>query len=166
MIILGISLGTSRTGICILDNEKILAKNVHDYPVPWSDTKLRAILSNFRSYFKRYAIIGVIVKVPPPSRHTPALKRLMRRIEALARDHYCEVDFITKAEIKGTYVLQSTDEIIQFATKMHPELLELYQRGIKSNHKFHKKLYEAVLAAHIFYNRLKVKYLNRKKKHE
>ena len=159
MITLGISLGTSRTGVCLIDNGKIKAKRVHDYPVPWSDTKMRAILDKYRSYFKRYAIIGVMVKIPPPSRHTPALKRLMRRVEALAKEHYCEFDLITKAEMKGTYVLHSTDEIIRFTKRLYPELSELYQKGLKSNHIFYKKLYEAVLAAHIHQNRLITRHL-------
>ena len=161
MTVLGISVGTSRTGVCVLQEGKLIDLHIHDYPNPWSDNKLRIILNKYRQYLKRYPITHVIIKVPPPSGHSKPLRRLLRRIEALAGEYYCEFDLITKTEIKGTLLLRSTEEIIIYAKGLFHELTGLYDKGRRSNHSYQRKLYEAVLAAHIYEERQRVRKLYR-----
>jgi len=157
MTVLGISIGTSRTGVCVLQDEILQDRHIHDYPTTWSDTKLRIILNRYRQYLHKYQVDAVIVKIPPAQRHTKALLRLIRRIEALSKEYYCEFDLITKSEIKGTLHLRSTDEMIRYAIVLYPELSALYEKGIATNHSFYKKLYEAVLAAYIYQKRQKAR---------
>ena len=157
MTVLGISIGTSRIGVCILQDDVLLDRHVHDYPTLWSDTKLRMILSRYRQYLHKYQVNAVIVKVPPVQRHTKALLRLIRRTEALAKEYYSEFDLITKSEIKHTLNLRSTNEIIKYAAVLYPQLSALYRKGIRTNHSYYKKLYEAVLAAHIYKERQNAK---------
>ena len=159
MTVLGISIGTSRTGVCVLQDGVLLDRHVHDYPTTWSDTKLRTILNRYRQYLHKYQIDAVVVKIPPVHRHAKELLRLIRRVEALSKDYYCEFDLITKKEIKYTLMLRSTDEIIRYAKQLYPELSALYNKGLKTKHRFYKKLYEAVLAAHIYQERQKVRAL-------
>ncbi|MEO7213279.1 hypothetical protein [Mucilaginibacter sp.] len=159
MITFGISVGTSRTGICVLQDGALIEKRIHDYPGIWSDDKLHAILKRYAQYLHRYPITDIVIKIPPLSRHTNAMRRLIRRIEALAKEHYCTFDLITKTEIKGTLTLRTTGEIIKYAKMLYPELSARYHKGARSNHVFDKKLYEAVLAAHIYQERRKLKKL-------
>jgi RNase H-fold protein (predicted Holliday junction resolvase) len=153
MTVLGISIGTSRTGVCILKDGILLDRQVHDYPTLWSDNKLRIILNRYRRYLHKYPVTDIIIKIPPTRRHTGPLQRLIRRTEALAKEYNCEFDLITKDELKQPYSLRSTEEIIKFTRLLYPELNAYYEKGIASNHIYHKKLYEAVLAAHIYNER-------------
>ena len=145
MTVLGISIGTSRIGVCVLQDDTVLDRRVHNFPTTWSDTKLRIILNRYKQYLHKYQVNAVVVKIPPVQRHTKALLRLIRRVEAMAKEYYCEFDLITKNEIKHTLNLRSTDEIIRYAKVLYPEFSALYEKGIATNHSFYKKLYEAVL---------------------
>jgi RNase H-fold protein (predicted Holliday junction resolvase) len=157
MTVLGISIGTSRTGVCVLHNDTLLDRHIHDYPTLWSDTKLRIILNRYRQYLHKHKIDAVVVKIPAIHRHTKPLLRLIRRVEALAKEYNCEFDLITKSEIKHTLSLRSTNEIVKFSSMLYPELSALYEKGIATNHSFNKKVYEAVLAAHIYKERQRVR---------
>jgi hypothetical protein len=158
MTIFGISIGTSRTGVCVLQDGKLVEAHVHDYPAPWSDKKLKKILNRYRQYLQRYPVTDVIVKIPSKSGLSNEVRRLMRRTEALAAEYYCKYDLTTKIEIKGTLLLRSTDEVIRYAREAYPQqLTAIYSKGIATNHAFHRKLYEAVLAADIYQERRRVR---------
>ncbi|WP_439695181.1 hypothetical protein ACFGVS_19120 [Mucilaginibacter sp. AW1-7] len=162
MTIFGISIGTSRTGVCILQDGKLIEMHVHDYPALWSDKKLKKILNRYRQYLKRYPVTDVIVKIPSKSGLSKEVRRLMRRTEALAKEYYCTFDLTTKIEIKGTLLLRSTDEMVRFAREAYPQqLAALYSKGVATNHSYHRKLYEAVLAAHIYEERQRVRKLQK-----
>jgi hypothetical protein len=159
MTIFGISIGTSRTGICILQDGKLVYAHVHDYPTPWTDTKLRIILNQYRQYFHLYQITDVMIKIPHPSRRTKHIHQLIRRIEAMIKEYYCSHDLTTKTEIKEVFALRSSEEIPDFATRLYPKLSGLYDKGKTSNHRFYRKLYEAVLAAYMYQERIRIRKL-------
>jgi RNase H-fold protein (predicted Holliday junction resolvase) len=154
MTILGISISTSRIGVCILKDEELLDRQVHNYPTLWSDNKLHTIINRLRHYLQKYPVDAIVVKVPPSNRHTKPLLRLIKKVERLSAEHKCELDYMTKVEIKGCYNLHSTEEIIDFTRRLYPELQALYRKGEKKNHSFYKKLYEAVISAHIYNDRM------------
>jgi len=148
MTVLGISVGTSRTAVCVLQDGKLLDRHIHNYPTTWSDTKLRIILNRYRQYLKQYSVSAIMVKIPPKSRRSNALLRLIRRIDALAKEYHCDFDLVTKDELKQAYTLSSTEALITFTKLLYPaELSALYEKG---NHEYNKKLYEAVLSAHTY----------------
>lgn len=159
MTILGISVGTSRTGVCVLQDELLLDRNIHNYPTVWSDTKLRVILNGYKRYLHKYPITAIVVQIPPSRRRTNALLRLTRRIEALAKEYHCEFDLITKNEIKHTHNLRSTSEIVTYTKLLYPELDALYEKYKATNHRGYKKLYDAVLSAHTYRERQRVRAL-------
>lgn len=157
MIIFGISIGTSRTGVCIVQDGKLIYAHVHDFRGPWSDNKQRIILNTYRKYFRQYAITDVMIKIPYGPECSKQVQRLRHRVEKMAAEYYCPFDFTTKSEIKGTFVLKSTEEIVKFATRMYPQLSALYEKGIATKHSFYIKLYEAVLAAAVYEQKYKAR---------
>jgi hypothetical protein len=150
MTILGISVGTVRTGICVLKDGELHdgEYRVYKNQGPVSEKKLDAIAKAYRQYLRKYPITAVMVKIPPLSRQSDAIRSIIKRIEALAREFGCELDLITKTELKEANSLRSTEEIIDFARRLFPELDPLFQRGLKNGHSYYRKVYEAVLAAH------------------
>ncbi|MEO6520604.1 MAG: hypothetical protein ABIN91_02930 [Mucilaginibacter sp.] len=158
MTVLGISIGTKGTGICVLRDGELIDANVHYYHTPWSDLKLRAIVNQYRHYVRRYGVTAIIIKVPPPINHTPAVRRIMAQVEGLAKQYYCEFDLTTKTEIRSTLSLRS-GEIAGFARQLYPELQAIYEKGARNGHGYHKKLYEAVLSAYLFQQRKRARLL-------
>jgi len=155
MTVLGISLGTQRTGVCVLDNGTIVERQIHSYLDIWSETKLHTIVSMYKRYIRKHEVTAIIVKIPSPHNHTQAITDLLGRIERLARRYNCQFDLITKSEIKHVLCLSNTTEMNTFAKLLYPELASVYNKGEANGHNYFKKLFEAVLAAHIYQGRLK-----------
>jgi len=60
-----------------------------------------------------------------------------------------------KKEIKEKFNLRSTPEILHYTKPLYPDLSALHNKVIETNHRFHQKVFEAVLAAHIYGQRQK-----------
>jgi RNase H-fold protein (predicted Holliday junction resolvase) len=162
MTLLGISIGTTRTGICVLRDEVLLDRQIHNYQAAWTDSKLRIIVNKYQYYIRKYNVTDIIVKIPPLGKHTNAVSKILRRVEKLAAENHCEFDLITKIEMKHITGTRSTEELIKYASLLYPELSNLYDKGMGNEHCYYKKLYEAVLAAYIFQERQKSRELQLK----
>ncbi len=155
MTILGISIGTTRTGVCVMRDGVLIDRQTHNFPTVWSDNKLRIIINQYKRYIRKRQVKAIIVKVPPPRKQTKATKLILKRLEALAKEHSCHFDLITKNEMQHQLHLHSTKALTECARLLYPELNAIYQKGEMNDHRYYKKLFEAVLAAHIFWERIK-----------
>lgn len=155
MTIFGISLGTSRVGICILEDGVLLDRQVHDFPTSWSEHKRRVIINRLKQYLKKYKVDAIVVKVPPADSHEQPLKQLMKRLHKLSLDYGCAFDYMTKSEIKEYCRAHSTKGIILFTKKLYPELQGLYKKTKDKEYRFHKRLFEAAIAAHMYNEKIK-----------
>jgi len=150
MTILGISVGTSRTGVCILKDGLLLDREVHNYLRAWSEAKLRIIVNRYRQYIKKHGVTAIMVKIPPLRKHTKPITRLLKGIESLSKENDCLFDLITKSELKHRTGTRSTGELVDYARRLYPELSSLFEKGVPTEYMYYKKLFEAVLAAHVF----------------
>lgn len=157
MTILGISFGTTRTGIAVLKNGTLLDRNIHSFKTVWSEKKVKKIIGRYRQYILKANVTAVIVKIPPLHKHTKATTTLLELIELLAKEYYCDFDLITRTEIKDVLNLRTTDEMILFAKQLYPARLESLETEMQNEQSYHKKLYEAVLSAHIFKERHRIR---------
>lgn len=157
MTILGISIGSTRTGVCVLRDGILIDRQIHSYHTVWPDNKLRIIINRYKRYIRKWQVKAIIVKVPPPRKHTKATKLILKRIEALAKEHSCSFDLITKLEIKEVLGLHSTTALNECARLLYPGLNFVYEKGELNDHSYYKKLFEAVLAAHSYQERQHVR---------
>jgi hypothetical protein len=151
MTIFGISVGTVRTGVCLIRDGELLEDEarVHRFGAQLSEKKLRAIAKTYRRYLRKHPVQAIMVKIPPLKKHTAAITRIIGDIEALADEYGCKFDLITKSELKHATGLRSTDEIIELAKRLYPDLDPVYDKGLPNGHTHYRKLYEAVLSAHV-----------------
>lgn len=156
MTILGISIGTTRTGVCVLKDDVLLDRHIHNYRSVWSDDKLRVIINRYKQYILKHNVSAIIIKIPPPKKHTKPVTQLLKRLERLAKEYYIDFDLITKTEIKHVVNVRSTTELIKYTTLLYPELEAVYDNGTQKD-SYYKKLYEAILCAHIFKERQQVR---------
>jgi hypothetical protein len=152
MTIIGISLGTSRTAVCIIRDGELLEEelHLHAFDAQWSEKKLHDIAKAYRKYLRKYPVTGIMVKIPPLDRHTGPITALLARVESLAGEYGCKYDLITKSELKHFTGLHSTNEIVELSRRLYPVLEPLYQKGRANGHSYNGKIFEAVLSAHVF----------------
>ena len=153
MTILGISIGTTRTGVCILKDGVLLDRHIHNYQDLWSENKLRIIINRYKQYILKRNVTAIIVKIPPLKKHTKPITQILKRIEALAKEYHCEFDLITKSEMKYITGVRSTNELIKYTLLLYPELTATIEKGGQNDHSYYKKLYEAILCAYIYKER-------------
>jgi len=150
MTCLGISIGTTRTGVCVLKDGTLLDRHIHNYQSNWTDHKLRIIINRYKQYILKYNISAVIVKIPPLKKHTKQVGQVLKRLEKLANEYGCEFDLITKSELKHITGTRSTNEIIRYTLLLYPELEFVFEKGSPNDHSYYRKLFEAVLSAHVY----------------
>lgn len=159
MTILGISVGTTNTGVCILRDDTLLDRQMHSYHTPWSDNKMRIIINRYRQYIIKHKVMAIIVKEPLLKRQNKPIALLLKRIKELANEHGCTFSSITKREIKTALEIHKSKDIAEHARLFYPGLSRLYEKGSRNDHGYYMKLYEAVLSAHIYKERLRVQAL-------
>lgn len=133
MTILGISVGTSRTGVCILKDGLLLDREVRNYLSAWSEAKLRIIVNRYRQYIRKPGVTAIMVKIPPLRKHTKPIARLLKSIEKLARENDCLFDLITKKELKHRTGTRSTDELIDYARRLYPNCPRCLIKGCQQS---------------------------------
>jgi hypothetical protein len=150
MTILGISIGTTQTGVCVLKEGVLLDWQVHAYKQAWSDHKLHLIIQQYKRYIVKHNVNAIMVKIPQLNKRSKEINSIRNKLLVLARKHDCKIDFILKSEIKGRLILQNTDEMIDIAVNYFPVLKHVYEKGVHNKHFYYKKLYEAVLGAYLY----------------
>lgn len=150
MTILGISIGTTQTGVCVLKESELINWQIHEFKHEWSEAKLYRIIQQYKRYIARHNVNAIMVKIPPTSSVSKPLAQIQKRLVVLAKKHNCKIDFILKSEIKDRLILENTEEIIQLAVRKYPVLQSIYEKGSQNNHSYYRKFYEAILGAHIY----------------
>ncbi|MDN3581878.1 hypothetical protein [Mucilaginibacter flavus] len=150
MTTFGISLGTRQTGVCIIKDEVLYIAQVHNFIDPWSRTKLTKIINRYREYIKKYNVTDIMVKVPHSSQQKGSIKELMDKVVALAKEYGCDIDFITKDELKGFTRIKKTAELLDWTRRQYPDLNAYYERALTKSKYYYEWSFEAVLAAHVY----------------
>ncbi|MBB5397194.1 hypothetical protein [Mucilaginibacter sp. AK015] len=150
MVILGISLGTRTSGIAILDSGKLIAWNTLSFRHRWSEKKAHKIVSRYDLYLRNHRVTAVVLKIPPLTHHTEALLTLLKKLQELFTYHGCMVEYKTKAEVKAAIPeVRNTRQLIEYTTDLYHCLIPEQVHELRSKNKYHHKMFEAVLVAHL-----------------
>jgi RNase H-fold protein (predicted Holliday junction resolvase) len=151
MVILGISLGTRTSGIAILDSGKLITWNTLSFRKEWSEHKAQKIISRYDLYLRNHNVTTVVLKVPPVTHHTEALVTLLKKLQSLFTYHGCMVEYKTKSEVKAAIPeLRNTRQLIEYTTDLYHCLIPEQVHELRSKNKYHSKMFEAVLVAHLY----------------
>jgi len=150
MRVLGISLGTTTTGVAVVSGSQLLHARIHSFRDTWSDEKVVVITSRYERYLNQYRPKIVVVKVPPRHSHTEAIKHLLKKVATLFEYHGCMVEYTTKAEVRiAINNARNHREVMRHLTDMYPILRPENDRAIAGKNRYHAKLFDAVSAAHL-----------------
>lgn len=150
MVILGISLGTRKSGIAILDNGKLVAWNTLSFKNEWSERKATKIVSKYERYLKKHKVTTVVLKIPPFTHQTEAILTIIKKIQEIIVYHGCMVEYKTKAEIKQELPeVRNTNDLMAHASTLYPVLTDDYTQELTNRNRYHSKMFEAVMVAHL-----------------
>lgn len=146
MTILGVSLGSRTTGVAIIkDSELLVARSV---TLRNKATKTHTAMLS--SYITQYQIATAVIKMPPPTHITRRLKEVLRQCLALFQYHGCMVEYNDTRFIKERLPeLANKKAVMRFASTTYPALIPLHQKELANKQKYHLKMFEAVVVAHL-----------------
>jgi RNase H-fold protein (predicted Holliday junction resolvase) len=149
MVVLGISLGTTTTGIAVLNDGELIYWHTHSFRDKWSPDKAALITSRYGNYVSQYKPKKVVVKIPPVYHHSGAIKQLLEKIKELFSYHGCMVEYKTKDEVKEHIPeVANHNQLMAYAIEHYPILLPEYEQAMAGKNNYHAKLFDAVIAAH------------------
>ncbi|WP_259068715.1 hypothetical protein HDF24_07370 [Mucilaginibacter sp. X4EP1] len=150
MVILGISIGTRSSGIAILEGNQLKVWNTISFKASWSEEKGDTIIAHYEQYIKKHNVKIVIVKIPRISHHTDGIVNLLQKVQKMITYHGCMVDYRSQAEIKEALPrIRNKRDVINYTATLYPVLANHQQRELTNRNKYHLRMFEAVLVAHL-----------------
>ncbi|MEO7214190.1 MAG: hypothetical protein ABIX36_15380 [Mucilaginibacter sp.] len=151
MKILAISLGTRTSGIALLSHGQLAYWRTHTFSGKWSADKCNDILAKYDRYITRHHIEHVAIKIPPATHHTKALLTLLKKLTQLVQYRGCMVACHTKSDLKAAVPdVANTESLMDYVVKHYPILLPEQAQERTSRQAYHIKMFEAVMAAHLY----------------
>lgn len=143
---MGISLGNRTTGIAVVHNKELLEYRTLTARGGKEDTRGAVAVH----YIRQYKIPTVVLKVPPASHLTEQLKAILRSLLKLVEYHGCMVRHTDTESIKRAVPgIANKRDLIAFAAGNYAELLPLQDKELSNGKKYHEKMFEAVVIAHL-----------------
>jgi Holliday junction resolvasome RuvABC endonuclease subunit len=157
--VLGISLGTRKVGLAIVNRRRLPFCASKTFQELWSQKKLQKITTLIERYINTYQISFIAIKIPTLAVPAPALTELQTAIEQLATEKGIAVHIYTIADIKkahGLKIRTNKKEFMQQTVERFPALKDRYEREIKNKISHYNKLFEAAAVADILYQNLRL----------
>lgn len=150
MVVLGISIGTRTSGIAIISKDGLVSWNTISFKDKWSEEKGAYIVSRYERYLKKHNATVVVLKIPRMSHHTEAILSLLDRLQSIINQHGCMVIHKTQADIKAAIPnMKNSRDLMAHAAATYPILIPEQTRELASRNRYHDKMFEAVIVAHL-----------------
>jgi hypothetical protein len=150
MGVLGISLGTTTVGIAYINERELYDFNTHSFRAEWSEKKADAIVNRIGLYFTRYAVGLVVIKVPPKTHQPASIKLLLQKLGSFVAYKGCMADVCTKQDLKRHIPgAKNHKDVMSFVVQTYPITTTEYSLALQRKNQYHKKVFEAIIAAHI-----------------
>lgn len=144
--VLGISPGTRKVGLAVLDQHELIDWRLREFTGPWNKTKRTIILNSIERTILKYQPTVIAMKLPTTCRSSAGLNYLVRHIQKLAEHHQIHCHGYTLQELL-TMQNQKTTELISDTFRSYPELHHTYQAMLEHPTNQYKRIFEAVLVA-------------------
>ena len=150
MGVLGISLGTTTIGIAYMHDWELRDFNTHSFRAQWSEDKADHVIKRIGTYFTTYHISIVVIKVPPKTHQPASIDLLLKKLMAFIAIKGCMMDVCTKQDLKQHLPgAKNHRDLMDFVVKTYPITTTEYSAALERKNQYHKKVFEAIVAAHI-----------------
>ncbi len=114
------------------------------------------MLAKYDRYITQYKIRHVVIKIPPATHQSKAFLTLLKKVSELVQYRGCMVACQTKSDIKALVPeVTNTESLMGYVTRQYPILLPEQAQELSSRQPYHIKMFEAVLAAHVYKENMK-----------
>lgn len=148
--ILGVSIGTRKIGIAVLNGNELIEWETHLFAGWWSEAKGNAILARYVKYIVQNSITSIAIKIPPVIPQGSALEYVLQQIQAFADQYRCKTILYTREDLKQHSRLHHSDSLLEYAVLQYPMLRPEYVKEKESKTQYHQKMFEAVVAAELY----------------
>lgn len=155
--ILGVSIGTRKIGIAILNGNELIEWETHLFAGWWSEAKGNAILARYEKYIVQNSITSIAIKIPPVIPPGSALEYVIQQVQALADRYRCKTILYTREGLKQHARLHHSDSLLEYAVLQYPMLRPEYVKEKESKTHYHMKMFEAVVAADLMFANVRTK---------
>jgi RNase H-fold protein (predicted Holliday junction resolvase) len=146
MTVLGVSLGSRVTGIAIVKNRELLVSR----SLTLRNRNTTIHTATLDNYIRQYRVAIVVIKIPPVTHLTERLKELLRQCIELFQYRGCIVEYKETKAIKARLPdVRNKWDVIKFTSNTYPGLAQFERRELAGRQKYHVKMFEAVIIAHI-----------------
>ena len=148
--VLGISLGTGKLGVAVMESYSIFDCQMKCFTGEWSPKKLQAIVSVIERYVVDHKIKHIAVKIPTVAVPAPAIAELLEEIKKLTQAKNMILHTYSIAQLKRAWAgsqKMNKKQLMECVLKKYPELQQEYAREMRSKLKYYEKVFEAVSIA-------------------
>jgi RNase H-fold protein (predicted Holliday junction resolvase) len=148
--ILGISIGTTKIGIAVLERNVVIEWKMKCFRETWSQAKLESIVAYIDHYTLVHPIKRIGIKIPAPHSHTCAITQVIQLLEHVAKTKGINTYVYTLTDVKRYWNGEhktTRDQLIKAVLGKHPKFQKEYHRILKTKNFHYEKLFEAIAAA-------------------
>lgn len=146
--ILGISPGTRYMGIALQRNDELYEWKIKTYKGVWSDEKLLKAMNYIEGLIVSHVVNHIACKLPHSSRCSQALKSLIEKIKAIAKEYKLKLHIYSISDLKDFFLsgIRNKKSLAGHITIKHPELNRIFLREKENKNQYYLKIFEAVAA--------------------
>jgi ribosome-interacting GTPase 1 len=150
--VLGLSLGTKKVGIAVIERNSIYYCQMKSFKASWSAHKLQAIIAVIERYSTLHNVSAIALKIPPAYSHTPAIFQLLHSIQALTSEKQIRLSTFTMRSLQNAWSVNDqkmNKKQLMEAILDRYNLMHIYQKEQSNKNRHYEKIFEAVGAADI-----------------
>lgn len=143
---LGVSLGSRTTGIAVIKDQALVEAS----SLTLRNKDISIHTPKLEGYIRQYAIDTVVVKTPPVTHLSERLNSLLHQFVHFFTYHGCMVEYKDiKAAKQSLPDIENKNEAVAHVAQRYPRLMPILAREQNNKQKYHIKMLEAVIIAHI-----------------
>lgn len=157
LTILAINPGTKYIGIAIFQPPDLVYWGIRVLKGKWSQEKIRNVEIALQNHIDKYHVNLLVLKKLHASRSSRNLNYLVKLIKELAKKKGIELSFYSLSDVKeflAAGMKTNKMAIAEIVTKRYPFLIHELEREKKHKHPYFVRMFEAIAAGIVTFNRL------------
>lgn len=150
--ILGIDPGTRSVGIAVLQSGLLMHYQVRSFHGPWSNKKLKSIVTTLEKIREQYGIVHIAVKIPDTFPTAKGFNQLIGSFNVVWCKRTVSLRYYSFSEIKAVHCTENkkdTAALMQAILQRHPALMTEYLKEQENEEAYYYKVFNAVAVAHM-----------------
>lgn len=153
IVVLGISLGTRRLGISVMQDGELLDWRMTVFKGKWSEVKLGKILGYLRRCINKHSIKVIVLKVPCLIESSPGLQTLITELKEKFTSKDTTVVQYNVTDLKRFCFPNqrcSKKALVEYISQKFPEVQSISAKEKHNLNPYYIPLFEAITASYMY----------------